>query len=174
MMLTPNINQSVATSLCVGAILLAGCASTHQIQTRTYTPPTQDDNGAVVYFYRDVTMPTKVNLDVKVDGQAVALLPPSRFTWVRVTTGKHQLSVGYPSFPDMSAKIEMTIEPRKIYLFKYLSSAGGGLMPVNNGGGVTLVQMGSRPWTALSPESENNIAAVVSSYGYVPAHPDTH
>ena len=147
---------------------LQGCASTRDIPTSTYSQPAPDGE-TIVYFYRDATMPTRANLDVKIDGKKVALLPPNRFTWIKVRPGRHALSVGYPSTPDMSAKFELIAEVDKIYVFKYLSSAGGGIVPLMGPGGALIgtMQMGSRPWTRLVQEAESTLPSLMSSHEFV-------
>ena len=145
-----------------------GCVSTRDIPTSVYSPPTPD-SAAVVYFYRDRTMPTGANLDVKIDGQKIALLPPNSFTWVKVSAGNRLVSVGYPSLPDMSAKSEVQLEAGKEYILKYLSSSGGGTVPIfgPNGAFAGTIQMGPKPWTRLQQEPIENLEKVTSSYRFV-------
>ncbi|MDP2031202.1 MAG: DUF2846 domain-containing protein [Thiobacillus sp.] len=161
---------AVLAFVFLSVVNLQGCVSTRVIQTNVYAAPSQDQD-AVIYFYRDVTMPTKVNLDVKIDDKKVALLPPSRFTWVKVSPGRHLLSVGYPSLLDLSAKSEIVTEAGKVYLFKYLSSSGGGTMPVFGASGAFMgtIPIGPAAWTLLQKEPEENISKVIGSHQYVAA-----
>jgi hypothetical protein len=147
-----------------------GCSSTREIPTDIYSPPAMEDAG-VIYFYRDTTMPTKVNLDVKIDDEKMALLPPNRFTWLKISPGKYKVSVGYPSFPDMSAKSEITVEAGKSYLFKYWSTSGGGSVPIfgANGAAIAFIPVGPRAQTLLKSEPAESIPKITEAYKYVKA-----
>ena len=163
--------RSVLAILCSG-LLLAACETTVELPPATYVAPSKDGS-ALVYVYRDRTMPTGRAVDIKVDDMKIGALPTDSFTWIRVKPGERVLSVGYPALKDMSAKAKQQFEADTVYVFKYVSSEGGMDIPVFGAGGgfAGTTSAGNRPWTRLFPEPAAAVAKMVGSHQFVVAPP---
>lgn len=118
-------------------------------------------------------MPTKANVEIQVDGKVVAHLPNNRFTWVSVPAGTRTIAVGWPSFPDMRARLQIEFAPGESYLLKYDSVFGREVTlfgskrdPIP---GVT--HDGRGGYTRIRLQPNDTIPDVVKSHGYVVGAP---
>lgn len=163
--------RSVLAVLCSG-LLLAACETTVEVPSATYVAPT-NDGSALVYVYRDRTMPTGRAVDIKVDDVKVGAIPTDSFTWIRVKPGERLLSVGYPALIDMSAKAKQQFEADTVYVFKYVSSEGGMDIPVFGAGGAFAgtTSAGGRAWTRLFPEPASAVTKITGSHRFVLSSP---
>lgn len=159
--------RSVLAVLCSG-LLLSACETTVELPPATYAAPAKDGS-ALVYVYRDRTMPTARAVDIKVDDVKIGALPTDSFTWIRVKPGERLLSVGYPALIDMSAKAKQQFEADTVYVFKYVSSEGGMDIPVFGAGGAFAgtTSAGGRAWTRLFPEPASAVTKITGSHKFV-------
>lgn len=155
------------------AVLANSCASIENIPDTEFVEPPKSEL-ATVFIYRANSMPTKANINIKVDNIKRALLPDDKVTWIQVTPGKHILSAGYPSFPDMSAYLEVNFESGKTYLFQYDGAGSGGSgFPIfgTDGKMIGYVSSNNKPWTKLDEKPSSQISDVLIYYKYVNARP---
>lgn len=158
--------------LIASAIFISACASTGSIQPVPYVKPS-DSSKAILYVFRSLSMPTKANVKIEIDGKLVGLLPDDRFTWIAVEPGKRAVRIGYPSFPDMSKIVELNVEPGKSYVLQYRGSSGGADMPLFGAGGrvIGTVQVGSRAWTSVDVHPSETVDELTTLLPYVAAMP---
>lgn len=167
-----NLSSILKAPVVFLCVLLGACAQYTEMPTSPYVPLAKS-TGATLFVFRDTTMPTKKNVEVQIDGAVVANLPPSRFTRVSVPAGEHTVAVGYPSFPDMRARLVVSFVEGETYVLYYDSLMGReksffGIRPdpvpgvTGDGqGGFTRVRL-------LSPAE---VPRVIAQYPYVVPRP---
>lgn len=133
------------------ASLLTSCAHLKEIPAQQYVAPPKSDL-ATIYLYRTNSMPTKANVEFKVDNTRVALLPDDSFTWIKVQPGQHILAASYDPLLGLTARLPITVEPRKTYAIQYQGQASGGTgYPLygNDGKVIGYVDSDRKAWTKL-------------------------
>jgi hypothetical protein len=86
---------------------------------------------ATIYVFRALSMPTRANVEVRVDGRRVALLPDNRLTWFRAAPGRHVLQVGDPFVLALdAATLELEVAAHGSYALRNLASAGAPGIPL--------------------------------------------
>ena len=160
------------TYLTVTILGLIGCTSIKETPTAAYVAP-PISAAPKLYVYRGLSMPTKANVEIQIDGQLVAYLPNNRFTWINVPPGRHTVAVGYPSFPDMRAKLEVDFVEGQSYLIRYDSQVGRemslfGIHPAPIPG---VTNDGRGGYTRIRLFPSTDIARIVEQYHYVVAQP---
>jgi hypothetical protein len=161
----------VFSLLCCG-LLLSACETAPDLPPATYVEPTKDGS-AIVYLYRDKTMPTARAVNIKVDDVQIGVLPTDSFTWIRVKPGERQLSVGMQTLIDLYGKAKQQFEADTVYVFKYVSSEGGMDIPVFGAGGAFAgtTSAGGRAWTRLFPEPASSVTKIIGTHKFVLAKP---
>lgn len=97
-------------------------------------------------------MPTKANVEFKIDNIRVALLPDDCFTWVKVQSGQHILSASYDPLLGLTARLPIIVESHKTYAFQYEGQASGGVgVPLYGNDGKVIGYVGSdrKAWTKI-------------------------
>jgi len=145
------------------------CASLENIPIQDYIIPPESEL-STIYLYRTNSMPTKANVEFKIDNIKIALLPDDRFTWVQVQPGKYLLWASYGAILDMTARLQVDLEPKKTYLFQYDGQGSGGAgYPIYGSDGKLIGYVGSdsRAWTKLNELSPSQINDIVIYTKYV-------
>lgn len=114
------------------ATLLSACESPAPIPNESppqaqaqpsVTPP--KSSLATIYVLRSNASPTKANIQIGVDGKTITSLPDNRYTQFQVPPGVRILSAGYPSTPDMTARLTMILSAGQTYILRYSSGDHG-------------------------------------------------
>jgi hypothetical protein len=159
----------------LGTVILAlglpACASLQQVPTAPYVAPAPSDM-ATIYVFRALSMPTRANVEVRVDGRRVALLPDNRLTWFRVAPGRHVFEVG-DSFvlATNAATLELEVSAQGSYALRYLASAGAPGIPLFglNGKYMGTAQVGPASWRRLVQEPLTVLDVMTAQLPYVVA-----
>lgn len=167
-----NLSSILKAPVVFLCVLLGACAQYMEVPTSTYVPLAKS-TGATLFVFRDTTMPTKRSVELQIDGTVVADLPPARFTRVSVSAGEHTVAVGYPSFPDMRARLVVSFVEGETYLIHYDSLTGRqkslfGIRP-DPVPGVTGDGQGGFTRVRLMPPAE--VPRVIAQYPYVAPRP---
>ena len=167
-----NFSTTLKALVAVLCVLISACAQHAEVATSIYVPPTKS-TGAALFIFRDASMPTKANVEVQIGGKVVADLPPSRFTRVSVPAGKHTVAVGYPSFPDMRARLDLSFVEGETYVIYYDSLVGRqkslfGIRP-DPIPGVTADGQGG--FTRIRLVAASEAARITTQYPYVAPRP---
>ncbi len=163
-----NLRLFVVVAL---AAFLVACASTVAIPSQAYAPPPKSAL-ATVYVLRFNSMPLKANIQVGVDGKTLMLLPDNRYTWFQVPAGPRVLSAGYPSFPDMTAKLPLDLAEGQTYVLRY-STGDRGMSLIGQYDEPVPVGMtaNGRYWTRLQSLSGGDISQWLGGLEYVATNP---
>jgi hypothetical protein len=129
----------------IAVLGLAACSTLQQVPIAPYVAPGPSEM-ATIYIFRALSMPTRANVEVRVDGRRVALLPDNRLTWFRLAPGRHVLKVGDPFVLALdAATVELEVAAHGSYALRYLASADAPGIPLFglNGKYIGTVQVGS-------------------------------
>ena len=127
---------------------------------------------ATIYVLRTNSSPNRGNVQIGVDGKTLMSLPDNRYTWFQVPVGVRVLSAGYPSTPDMTARLTMILSSGQTYILRYsagdrgTSLSGKYAVPVTPG-----TTARGRFWTRLELLTDNDISRWAQELEYVATNP---
>lgn len=155
----------------IAVLGLAACTTLQHVPVAPYVAPGPSEM-ATIYVFRALSMPTRANVEVRVDDRRVALLPDNRLTWFRVAPGRHVLKVGDPFVLALdAATLELEVAAHGSYAVRYLASAGAPSIPLYglNGKYTGTVQVGPSASRKLVQEPLSVLDVMTAQLPYVEA-----